>query len=433
MKGWYPNGHDNALTDDNYEQYRVDLDDLREELNDILGKAKPNFGLNITIPEHGAVVYEMQSPTVHLRRPGLKRCNSDITMESTAESISCTDVYKGIKGQLNEQRTTSVRKPSAPDSVGFYILGGHLTKLKHSMDQRIEHALKLALDKHKKQPHIYFVSGYKKGGAMSEAEYMAKKILEKYESSNLPAPVIVMDNEAMFTVMNFLKTIPLINKFKGHIKKVYLVTSDYHISRSEGILKQFVDNDLTGNVEFVSEGAKHPATGEAGHDPGTSPRVASILDERRDRSNARCFAEMCGVIKTHSRFNANMFLNPEQYSPTMVRLHKDTYWEAFGKVEALVKEYQDNNIATTRDLPDLLVTKNDLENKIGTYHVEKLTKQNGYEIPERMYQELVEIQMRIDSIEEAKRGKEVQLIQFALDFKAPFDGFCFADSATGGC
>jgi len=354
-------------------------------------------------------------------------------------SASIDDITKKYYIRVSEPGESSETVVYAQDekegekAVGFYILGAHLTKLKHSMEQRIKCATDLALNEHKDKPHIYFVSGYKKGGAMSEAEYMAKEILELYKVKGMPAPTIVMDNEAMFTVMNFLKTIPLINKFKGHIKKVYLVTSDYHISRSEGILKQFVDNDLTGNVEFVSEGAKHPAKGEAGHDPGTSPRVASILDERRDRSNARCFAEMCGVIKTHSRFNANMFLNPEQYSTTMVRLHKDTYWEAFGKVEALVKEYQDNNIATTRDLPDLLVTKNNLENEIGTYHVEKLTKQNGYEIPERMYQELVEIQMRIDSIEEAKRGKEVQLIQFALDFKAPFDGFCFADSATGGC
>merc|ERR1711964_585287 len=108
-----------------------------------------------------------------------------------------------------------------------------------------------------------------------------------------------------------------------------------------------------------------------------------------------------------------------QYNKKMVRLHKEEHPEAFRKVKALVKKYQDNNIAT-KSLPGLLATKNNLENKIDTYVEKQLTKQNGYEIPERMYQELVEIQMRIDSIEEAKRGKEVQLIQFALDFKAPF-------------
>jgi len=373
-------------------------------------------------------------------------------------SASIDDITKKYYIRVSEPGESSETVVYAQDekegekAVGFYILGAHLTKLKHSMEQRIKCATDLALNEHKDKPHIYFVSGYKKGGAMSEAEYMAKEILELYKVKGMPAPTIVMDNEAMFTVMNFLKTIPLINKFKRHIEKVYLITSDYHIARSKAILKQFVDNGLTSNIGFVPQGAEHPEQGKAGRDVwldtsyGPSTRIACILDERRDRSNASCFAKMCDVIKNNPGFNAKMLLNPEEFSNReMVRLHKGTYHNAIAQVEALVDEYQNNNIPEKKGLRRLKLTKTLLETEIQNYHLQKereiktiISKQDGSEgiaeeiakETEDMYQQLLETQMKIDKIQEDLRGKEVQLIQFAIDFQAPFEGFCIADCGS---
>jgi len=258
---------------------------------------------------------------------------------------------------------------------------------------------------------------------MSEAEYMAQKILEKYASRNLTKPVIVMDNEAMFTVMNFLKTIPLINKFKGHIKKVYLITSDYHINRSNAILDQFVENKLT-QVPFESSYAPHPNTGESGCDEwlyqkvGGSTRITGILDKSRDSSNAHCFAAMCRVIKTNPRFNAKMILeaklDPGKYDANMVRLHKLEHEKAIADVDAFIRQYQENNI------PELQALSCLREKQI-------MLELNGDDAGARgVAEEIAEI-WQIEKIQASLRAKETQLIQFALDFMAPFEGFCIAD------
>jgi len=307
VKGWYPKGHKNALTDDNYGRYRDDLVDLETELNAIDQSAVVSnanrFGLRIQIPKGEAdVVHDLKSP------------RSDTNESPVLTSEEYNGVYKNIIEELKELKNMNGYLKKEP--VGFYILGGHLTRLKLSMDQRIEHAIDLAQsEEHKKQPPIYFVSGYKKGGAMSEAEYMAEKILKTYDDRGLPKPVIVMDNEARFTVMNFLKTLPLINKLRAQLEfrleKVYLITSDYHIPRSEAILDEFVKNGLTNGATFVPSGAEHPQKGKKGRDvwldgPAADgsggTEIEAILDPRRDRSNANCFATMCRIITTQGSY-----------------------------------------------------------------------------------------------------------------------------------
>jgi len=163
-------------------------------------------------------------------------------------------------------------------AVGFYILGAHRTRLRYSMEQRIDHAVSLAQSKHSEDQHIYFVSGTgcckspdkdpgsnrcvsefcngKKKFCKTEAQHMNDRILQLYQ--DWPSkPQVEMDHEAMFTVMNFLKTIPLINKRCKELDMVYMITSDYHIPRSQAILDEFVKQGLC-KVEIRASGAPHP-------------------------------------------------------------------------------------------------------------------------------------------------------------------------------
>jgi len=120
------------------------------------------------------------------------------------------------------------------------------------MEQRIAHAVSLAHNEHPGDKHIYFVSGWR-----GEAKHMNARILQLYKDAGLSPPVVEMDTEAMFTVMNFLKTIPMINKHCEELDMVYMITSDYHIPRSQAILDEFVEQRLC-KVEIRAEGAPHP-------------------------------------------------------------------------------------------------------------------------------------------------------------------------------
>jgi len=170
------------------------------------------------------------------------------------------------------------------------------------MDQRIKHATDLALKEHPYDSHIYFVSGYKnpeaKEGEVSEAEYMENKIRGIYRSKGRAPPRIVADYQAKFTVMNFLMTIPMINQYRNELRKVYMVTSDYHMCRSEAILKAFKDADLTRDVKYVPASARHPTRTEHGFDDwlltpcGNRTRLEDIKDPSRDADNAGIFADL---------------------------------------------------------------------------------------------------------------------------------------------
>lgn len=220
------------------------------------------------------------------------------------------------------------------NAVGFYILGANLNNLKHSMAQRIEYATNIALRYHGNDQHVYFVSGYKIPGKLSEAEHMENEILRIYRAALQPAPRIVRDDEARFTVMNFLKTIPLIKKENEQrtLQRVYMITSDYHIPRARAILQEFQNARLIGDVQwYVPSGAPHPRNtrearqtgrrfdkwllfagccakpvrgmawlwygicatcGNKFSSTGRANRDA-ILDPTRDQDNANIFASLC--------------------------------------------------------------------------------------------------------------------------------------------
>jgi len=224
--------------------------------------------------------------------------------------------------------STPTLSKTADSDVGFYILGASLTNLKHSMDQRIQHATALALGQHSNDNHVYFLSGYKNpnasNGQLSEAEYMEREIRRIYTSRSRPVPQFRLDYEARFTVMNFLKTIPIINEFQRDLRKrkslrcvmsqcvylrdrkslrcVYMVTSDYHMSRSLAILNEFRKARLTGDVRYVPAPAPHPKGPQfdkwllSEHNGRT--RLDDILDASRDRDNAEIFATLCAQRMT---------------------------------------------------------------------------------------------------------------------------------------
>lgn len=230
----------------------------------------------------------------------------------------------------------------ARNTVGFYILGAHLTNLKFSMAQRIEHATGLALGRHGNDDHIYFVSGYKNpNGGPSEAEHMENEIQRIYGAAGRKSPRIVSDYEARFTVMNFLKTIPMINEWRKTLSLVYMVTSDYHIPRSRAILQEFQNAGLTADVRYVVAGAPHPRNSKHAKRMGIKfdkwllsdcngrTRLEDILDATRDRDNANIFATLC-----------------QRQSSPLASLRFLVFWESSSDV--FIERYLRNNAADPR-------------------------------------------------------------------------------------
>merc|ERR1711964_114455 len=174
------------------------------------------------------------------------------------------------------------------DTIGFFILGANLTKLKKPGVQRVKHALDLAVE-HPNDHHVFFLSG-----AHGEAEDMESKIRKGYrgllKNGKLPSmitgsfvkrgPRIILEKKANFTVKNFIMTIPKINAYckEYNLHKVYLVTSGYHMCRSEAVLNEFVDAGLTSDISTTLT--------------NFMAVQQDIEDPKRDQSNARIFATM---------------------------------------------------------------------------------------------------------------------------------------------
>jgi len=267
--------------------------------------------------------------------------------------------------------TPTLSKTADRHDVGFYILGASLTNLKHSMDQRIQHATALALGQHSNDNHVYFLSGYKNpnasNGQLSEAEYMEREIRRIYTSRSRPVPQFRLDYEARFTVMNFLKTIPIINEFQRDLRKrkslrcvmsqcvylrdrkslrcVYMVTSDYHMSRSLAILNEFRKARLTGDVRYVPAPAPHPKGPQfdkwllSEHNGRT--RLDDILDASRDRDNAEIFATLCarqmsGVLFKSGDLVARYLKNNGADTPEKVAEKKQ-------QLQKLVSDFVEDN------------------------------------------------------------------------------------------
>jgi len=179
------------------------------------------------------------------------------------------------------------------ETIGFFILGANLERLKHSGAQRVKHALGLAAQ-HPKDHHVFFLSG-----ANGEAEVMNEQVRRGYKAL-AKTPDIILETEANFTVKNFILTIPKINAYcqKHNLSMVYLITSGYHMCRSEAILNEFVKARLTLDIRYELSPAKHPRVGHPEHDSwlsskcGDRIRIAEINDPTRDQSNAHIFATM---------------------------------------------------------------------------------------------------------------------------------------------
>jgi hypothetical protein len=195
------------------------------------------------------------------------------------------------------------------DTIGFFILGANKKKLAKSGPQRVKHALDLAVN-HPNDHHVFFLSG-----ANGEAEDMREQIRVDYrgllESGKLGSPNtgslirrgprIILETKANFTVKNFIMTIPKINAYwkQYNLRKVYLVTSNYHMCRSEAILDEFIKARLTADIQYELSPAEHPKN--ADHPEydnwlwspcGGRTRKQDIEDPTRDQSNAHIVATM---------------------------------------------------------------------------------------------------------------------------------------------
>merc|ERR1711964_905521 len=73
-----------------------------------------------------------------------------------------------------------------------------------------------------------------------------QELIDKYSEYTKHNPVFVLDRKARFSVENFMKTIPLINKEyrKRKLRVCYLVPSNYHMTRTKAILAEFQKQGL---------------------------------------------------------------------------------------------------------------------------------------------------------------------------------------------
>merc|ERR1712093_643023 len=149
--------------------------------------------------------------------------------------------------------------------IGFMILGANREDYPKSMDQRIEAAYQKFEAECNKPNYkaVFFPTGRNNKihsitkEHIPEARYIKEQILKKFKSRDrtaseyLKKPIInehTEEGRALFTVDNFLKTIPKISKYQRDnnmkFEKVYLVTNEYHMGRSTAILDEFEKQDL---------------------------------------------------------------------------------------------------------------------------------------------------------------------------------------------
>merc|ERR1712096_25564 len=196
----------------------------------------------------------------------------------------------GIDGHRVLGSLTSSRDLSRSDTfIGFMVLGANRTVLQKSMDQRIQHAFDKWIATCNKTGYqgVFFPTGNNGGRNPPEAQYIQDQILKKYKKisgfskyRNLKAPIIKQEGAALFTVDNFLKTIPKVGDFQRkhgiEFKVVYLVTNEYHMGRSLAIVEQFQDQAL---VDFNLKRCDVPRS------VCTGANRDDKLDERQSNGN----------------------------------------------------------------------------------------------------------------------------------------------------
>merc|ERR1712093_219557 len=125
--------------------------------------------------------------------------------------------------------------------VGYFIFGANLGNLPVSQDERTECAFAHAMENFPREEHVYFASGKTAPGV--EAYYIRDKLLKLYGENGQPHPTILLEDEALFTVDNVLKTLTMINNVSD-LDHVYMVSSDYHLERAAACYSAFSELGL---------------------------------------------------------------------------------------------------------------------------------------------------------------------------------------------
>lgn len=126
------------------------------------------------------------------------------------------------------------------EPVAILILGQKLEskrKIMNILVPRIEAGAEIYkyLIEQNKTVNIIISGGDVAGIGIKETDFMGNYLVCK---KNIPISDIILENKSMTTYENMLFSIPLLSKFKS----IILVTSDYHMERSEYILRSLSSN-----------------------------------------------------------------------------------------------------------------------------------------------------------------------------------------------
>jgi hypothetical protein len=253
--------------------------------------------------------------------------------------------------------------------IGFMVLGANRNSLQKSMDQRIEQAFDKWIETCNRPGYqgVFFPTGNNHSARNPpEASYIADELRRMYSEKrsqyrHLQAPIIREEGNALFTVDNFLKTIPKVGDFQrenGKFEVVYLVTNEYHMGRSLAIVKQFEKQAL---VDFTLERCDVPRSVCRGDDRDASldeikPNGRTFeqnIRENTDRDieNSQSFARAI-FMKSHSKAFDGLLEDAylcDKYKYAKANCGGDENWAANSQMNGKLKQF-DNLVGAFEDL-----------------------------------------------------------------------------------